>query len=121
MTAYSKSAWYPIAAETDLPFRHVFHAMLLGREFAVSRRSADAPKSLFPRTDRRKRASETQKRKSRLAEKSGHLPLDARLSTFNRRRTSAPSAAAPVRATHPRCRCGRRTPFHGLHHLGSAQ
>ena len=41
MTAYSKSAWYPIAAETDLPFRHVFHAMLLGREFAVWRADDD--------------------------------------------------------------------------------
>jgi hypothetical protein len=41
MTAYSKSAWYPIAAETDLPFRHVFHAMLLGREFTVWRADDD--------------------------------------------------------------------------------
>ena len=41
MTAYSKSVWYPIAAETDLPFRHVFHAMLLGREFAVWRADDD--------------------------------------------------------------------------------
>jgi len=38
-----------------------------------SRLSAEAPKSLFPRTDRRKRVSETQKRKFCSAEKSGHL------------------------------------------------
>jgi ferredoxin-NADP reductase/nitrite reductase/ring-hydroxylating ferredoxin subunit len=41
MTAYSTSAWYPIAAEIELPFRHVFHAMLLGREFAVWRADDD--------------------------------------------------------------------------------
>jgi ferredoxin-NADP reductase/nitrite reductase/ring-hydroxylating ferredoxin subunit len=29
--------WYPIAASHDLPFRHVFHGQLLGREFAVWR------------------------------------------------------------------------------------
>lgn len=29
--------WHPIAAASDLPFRHVFHAQLLGREFAVWR------------------------------------------------------------------------------------
>ncbi len=29
--------WYPIASSTDLPFRHVFHGQLLGREFAVWR------------------------------------------------------------------------------------
>jgi ferredoxin-NADP reductase/nitrite reductase/ring-hydroxylating ferredoxin subunit len=29
--------WYPIAAANDLPFRHVFHGQLLGREFAVWR------------------------------------------------------------------------------------
>lgn len=38
---YSKTAWYPIAAETDLPFRHVFHAILLGREMAVWRADDD--------------------------------------------------------------------------------
>ena len=31
------SKWYPIASTTDLPKRHVFHAQLLGREFAVWR------------------------------------------------------------------------------------
>jgi ferredoxin-NADP reductase/nitrite reductase/ring-hydroxylating ferredoxin subunit len=31
------SSWYPIAAAHDVPFRHVFHAQLLGREFAVWR------------------------------------------------------------------------------------
>jgi ferredoxin-NADP reductase/nitrite reductase/ring-hydroxylating ferredoxin subunit len=35
--SYSRTAWYPIAAETDLPFRHVFHAILLGQELAVWR------------------------------------------------------------------------------------
>jgi len=29
--------WHPIAASHDLPFRHVFHGQLLGREFAVWR------------------------------------------------------------------------------------
>ncbi len=29
--------WYPIASSDDLPFRHVFHGQLLGREFAVWR------------------------------------------------------------------------------------
>jgi ferredoxin-NADP reductase/nitrite reductase/ring-hydroxylating ferredoxin subunit len=29
--------WYPIAASHELPFRHVFHGQLLGREFAVWR------------------------------------------------------------------------------------
>ena len=29
--------WHPIAAAADLPFRHVFHGQLLGREFAVWR------------------------------------------------------------------------------------
>jgi len=29
--------WHPIAASDDLPFRHVFHGQLLGREFAVWR------------------------------------------------------------------------------------
>jgi ferredoxin-NADP reductase/nitrite reductase/ring-hydroxylating ferredoxin subunit len=31
------AGWYPIAASHDLPFRHVFHGQLLGREFAVWR------------------------------------------------------------------------------------
>ena len=30
-------AWHPIAASTDLPFRHVFHGQLFGRELAVWR------------------------------------------------------------------------------------
>ena len=29
--------WHPIAAADDLPFRHVYHGQLLGREFAVWR------------------------------------------------------------------------------------
>lgn len=29
--------WHPIAASHDLPFRHVYHGQLLGREFAVWR------------------------------------------------------------------------------------
>ncbi|MBS3649865.1 Rieske 2Fe-2S domain-containing protein [Pseudaminobacter sp. 19-2017] len=33
----AKTRWHPIAASHDLPFRHVFHAQLLGREFAVWR------------------------------------------------------------------------------------
>lgn len=33
----AKTRWHPIAASYDLPFRHVFHAQLLGREFAVWR------------------------------------------------------------------------------------
>ncbi|WP_315928591.1 Rieske 2Fe-2S domain-containing protein [Mesorhizobium sp. SP-1A] len=33
----AKTRWHPIAASDDLPFRHVFHAQLLGREFAVWR------------------------------------------------------------------------------------
>lgn len=32
-----RSNWYPIAATTDLPLRHVFHGQLYGREFAVWR------------------------------------------------------------------------------------
>jgi ferredoxin-NADP reductase/phenylpropionate dioxygenase-like ring-hydroxylating dioxygenase large terminal subunit len=31
------ASWYPIAAAHDLPFRHVFHGQLLGREFAIWR------------------------------------------------------------------------------------
>lgn len=42
MTAYAKTAWYPIAAEADLAFRHVYHAMLLGREMAVWRADDNA-------------------------------------------------------------------------------
>ncbi|BCH30634.1 ferredoxin [Mesorhizobium sp. L-8-10] len=33
----AKTRWHPIAAAYDLHFRHVFHAQLLGREFAVWR------------------------------------------------------------------------------------
>lgn len=33
----AKTRWHPIAALHDLPLRHVFHAQLLGREFAVWR------------------------------------------------------------------------------------
>ena len=31
----ARNRWHPIAAAYDLPFRHVFHGQLLGREFAV--------------------------------------------------------------------------------------
>lgn len=31
------TAWYPIASSEDLPYRHVFHGQLWGREFAVWR------------------------------------------------------------------------------------
>jgi ferredoxin-NADP reductase/nitrite reductase/ring-hydroxylating ferredoxin subunit len=37
MLANVDTRWYPIAASHDLPFRHVFHGQLLGREFAVWR------------------------------------------------------------------------------------
>ncbi|CUX65176.1 Ferredoxin [Agrobacterium tumefaciens str. Kerr 14] len=37
MLEIAKSQWHPIAAAHDLPFRHVFHGQLLGREFAVWR------------------------------------------------------------------------------------
>ncbi|MDW6024902.1 2Fe-2S iron-sulfur cluster-binding protein [Mesorhizobium sp. BAC0120] len=37
MLDQAKDRWHPIAAAYDLPFRHVFHAQLLGREFAVWR------------------------------------------------------------------------------------
>lgn len=33
----AKTRWHPVAASYDLPFRHIFHAQLLGREFAVWR------------------------------------------------------------------------------------
>ena len=36
-----RSNWYPIASSTDAPKRHVFHAQLLGREFAVWRADDD--------------------------------------------------------------------------------
>ncbi len=36
-----QSRWYPIAASHDLPYRHVFHGQLLGREFAVWRADDD--------------------------------------------------------------------------------
>jgi ferredoxin-NADP reductase/nitrite reductase/ring-hydroxylating ferredoxin subunit len=31
------TTWYPVASSTDLPFRHVFHGQLLGRELAIWR------------------------------------------------------------------------------------
>ena len=34
---WAREAWFPICAADDLPFRHVFHARLLGRELAVWR------------------------------------------------------------------------------------
>ncbi|MDX8522721.1 Rieske 2Fe-2S domain-containing protein [Mesorhizobium dulcispinae] len=37
MLQEARSRWHPIAAAHDLPFRHVFHGQLLGREFAVWR------------------------------------------------------------------------------------
>lgn len=37
MNAPARSRWYPIAAGHDLPFRHVYHGQLLGRELAVWR------------------------------------------------------------------------------------
>lgn len=37
MPANTERRWYPISASHDLPFRHVFHGQLLGREFAVWR------------------------------------------------------------------------------------
>ncbi|CDX35870.1 Ferredoxin [Mesorhizobium plurifarium] len=37
MLEAARSQWHPIAAAHDLPFRHVFHGQLLGREFAVWR------------------------------------------------------------------------------------
>ncbi len=46
---YSKPDGIPVAASYDLPFRHVFHAQLLGREFAVWR--ADDATSTSGRTD----------------------------------------------------------------------
>src|SRR5262245_63028995 len=33
----AKTRWHPVAASHDLPFRHVYHGQLLGREFAVWR------------------------------------------------------------------------------------
>lgn len=41
MTTFPKSAWHPIAAEHELPYRHVYHAKLLGYEFAVWRADDD--------------------------------------------------------------------------------
>jgi len=35
------SRWFPIASSRDLPYRHVFHAQLLGRELAVWRADDD--------------------------------------------------------------------------------
>ncbi|MDH6232366.1 ferredoxin-NADP reductase/phenylpropionate dioxygenase-like ring-hydroxylating dioxygenase large terminal subunit [Mesorhizobium soli] len=37
MLDQARTRWHPIAAAHDLPLRHVFHAQLLGREFAVWR------------------------------------------------------------------------------------
>lgn len=37
MNETTAPAWHPIASSTDLPFRHVFHGQLYGREFAVWR------------------------------------------------------------------------------------
>lgn len=37
MTSNLHSQWFPIASSSDLPKRHVYHAQLLGREFAVWR------------------------------------------------------------------------------------
>jgi ferredoxin-NADP reductase/nitrite reductase/ring-hydroxylating ferredoxin subunit len=34
---FSRSQWHPIASSSDLPFRHIYHARLLGRELAVWR------------------------------------------------------------------------------------
>ncbi|MFK7893944.1 MAG: Rieske 2Fe-2S domain-containing protein [Granulosicoccus sp.] len=36
-----RSQWHPIASLDDLPYRHVFHAQLLGRELAVWRADDD--------------------------------------------------------------------------------
>lgn len=35
------TTWYPIAAGTDLPYRHTYHGQLLGRELAVWRADDD--------------------------------------------------------------------------------
>ena len=37
MSENAASRWHPIAAAHDVPYRHVFHGQLLGREFAVWR------------------------------------------------------------------------------------
>src|SRR5919198_2315466 len=37
MLDQAKDRWHPIAAAHDLPYRHIFHAQLFGREFAVWR------------------------------------------------------------------------------------
>ncbi|MEI9412717.1 2Fe-2S iron-sulfur cluster-binding protein [Mesorhizobium salmacidum] len=37
MLEEARNKWHPIAAAYDLPYRHVFHGQLLGREFAVWR------------------------------------------------------------------------------------
>ncbi|UDL92015.1 2Fe-2S iron-sulfur cluster binding domain-containing protein [Mesorhizobium sp. PAMC28654] len=37
MLQEARNRWHPIAAAHDLPYRHVFHGQLLGREFAVWR------------------------------------------------------------------------------------
>ena len=37
MLEAEQHSWYPIAASTDLPFRHTYQGQLLGQEFAVWR------------------------------------------------------------------------------------
>jgi nitrite reductase/ring-hydroxylating ferredoxin subunit len=37
MSDASRAQWFPVAASHDLPFRHVYHAELLGQELAVWR------------------------------------------------------------------------------------
>ncbi|WP_421761695.1 Rieske 2Fe-2S domain-containing protein [Devosia sp.] len=37
LSSSAQSAWYPIASSEDLPYRHIFHGQLWGREFAVWR------------------------------------------------------------------------------------
>lgn len=34
---FARNAWYPVAAENELPLRHVYHAQLMGHEFAIWR------------------------------------------------------------------------------------
>jgi ferredoxin-NADP reductase/nitrite reductase/ring-hydroxylating ferredoxin subunit len=41
MLENAKNKWHPIAAAHDLPYRHVFHGQLLGRELAVWRADDD--------------------------------------------------------------------------------
>ncbi len=37
MAGAQDSCWYPIASSNDLPLRHVYHAQLLGHEYALWR------------------------------------------------------------------------------------